>query len=154
MSWLPSLPEIEPWPLAARLASAPAANPWTLVAVASDRVDLIAEELREQLASLLEAPVELVRVGSPDELLRSSHGPTGAQVLVGLDGLDAEAWRRVDVSRSRLSREQPAIIVLDERRLPLVVEHAPNLWSWLSGSAWRGALEDEPGDKARAQERA
>lgn len=149
MKGLPSLPEIGPWPLAARLASAPASAPWTLVSVAPDRVEMIAEELREQLASLLEAPVELVRTSSPRELLQSVLGrPAGALVLVGLESLDAEAWRKVDVNRSRLSREQPAIIVLDERRLPLVVEHAPNLWSWLSGAAWRGVLEGETGNES------
>lgn len=142
MSELPPLPAIEPWPLAARLATAPESTPWALLAVSSDQIDVIAEDLRDQLASLLETPVELTRAISANELISVSM-KAGPLIVCGLESLDAAAWRSVDIGRSRLSRSQTAILVFDERRLPLIVEHAPNFWSWLSSAAWRGYLEGQ-----------
>lgn len=137
-----TLPKLEPWPLAARLASAEAFSPWSLVAVPPVHVKVMAEELREQLSSLLVSPVDLADARSPRqvfEVIRRCRDH--AVVIHGLDRLGADSWRRIDANRSRLAREHPAIIVISERRLPILVQNAPNLWSWLGGSSWRGVLE-------------
>lgn len=147
-----SLPAIAPWPLAAQLSNALSSIPWALLAVDRERADAVVTDLKEQLTSLLEdLPVELIQVSSPGELLDLVlRHPDSVLVVLGLEALDADAWRRVDANRSRLARELPAILVLDESRLPLVVENAPNLWSWLGGSVFCGILE---GDQAHAVNR-
>jgi hypothetical protein len=146
------LPAIEPWPLAATVASSLSPNPWTVVAVPAERVEGEAAEIVDQLASLLEAPVELLRVESAQELIQAAEPRSkSALVLVGLDGLSPEAWRQVDANRSRLTRELPIVLVLDEARIATMREHAPNLWSWLGGSVWRGMPDEGLSEEQRRQ---
>jgi hypothetical protein len=59
---LPSLPSIEPWPLAAMLSNAPEATPWTLVVGPEDRIEALATEIAEQLGALLASDVTSARV--------------------------------------------------------------------------------------------
>jgi hypothetical protein len=147
-----SLPTIAAWPLAARLSVAPRDNPWALLAVASDRGEAESQAFIDELASLLDAPVELVRVSSAQALIdiiqTRQHS---ALVIIGLDGFDADEWRRLDVNRSNLARTLPAVLVLDEAKVPAMLEHAPNLWSWLGGAAWRGIPETGLDDEQRTQ---
>jgi hypothetical protein len=140
---------IATWPLAARLTNALSSTSWVLVAVAPDRVEAFGADLKEQLESLLDdMPVEFVAAASPRALLDLvQRHPKAVLVISGLDALDAEAWRQVDANRSRLARELLAVLLLEESGLQRVVEHAPNLWSWLGGSVWYGILE---GDEAHA----
>ena len=144
----PALAGIEPWPLAAEIASAPEATPWALIAAPAERIEAIAAEIAEQLSSLLEAEVVRAHLSSATKLIDFAYRHSANVVVIdGLDGLDAEAWRRIDLGRSRLAREQPAIIVLDETRLALVAANAPNLWSWLGSSIWRGRLEGDAAEQ-------
>jgi len=144
VSLLLAPPTIEPWPLAAHLASMGEATPWTLIAAPAERIDEIATEIAFQLGGLLDAEVERARATSPAELLGLMRERGVAPLIIqGLDALDGEGWRRVDVNRSRLMRTSPALVMLSEHRLRIVAENAPNLWSWLSGSIWCGALEGE-----------
>jgi hypothetical protein len=147
-----SLPPIAAWPLAARLSVASGDNPWVLLAVAGDAVETESETFADELASVLDQPVERVHVGSAQELIRTVQAKQeSALVIAGLDGLDADDWRRIDVNRSNLARTLPAVLVLDEARVPVMVEHAPNLWSWLGGEVWRGVPETGLDDEQRAQ---
>jgi hypothetical protein len=147
-----SLPPIAAWPLAARLSVAPGDNPWALLAVAGDRLEAESQAFVDELASLLDAPVDLVRVDSAQTLIE--HVQTNQQralIIVGLDGFDADEWRRLDVNRSNLMRTLPAVLILDEAQVPVMLEHAPNLWSWLGGAAWRAIPETGLDDEQRAQ---
>lgn len=145
----PALAPIEPWPLAARLASTPEATPWSLVVAPAERIEALAAEIAAQLRSLLDVEVVSLHVTRPEELFdRVGEHPAEALVIEALDALDAEAWRRVDLGRNRLAHDPPAILVVDERRLRIIVDNAPNLWSWLGGSVWRGKLEGDVLDPA------
>lgn len=147
-----SLPPIAAWPLAARLSVAPGDNPWALLAVVSDRVEAESQALVDEIAPLLDAPVALVRVGSAQMLIEHVQAnQQSALVIVGLDGFDADEWRRLDVNRSNLMRTLPAVLILDEARVSIMLEHAPNLWSWLGGAAWRAIPETGLDDEQRAQ---
>lgn len=147
-----SLPPIAAWPLAARLSVAAGDNPWVLLAVASDAVETESEAFADELASVLDAPVERVHAGSAQELIRTVQTKQdSALVIAGLDGLDADEWRRIDVNRSNLARTLPAVLVLDEAQVPAMLEHAPNLWSWLGGAVWRGVPETGLDDEQRAE---
>lgn len=147
-----SLPTIAAWPLAARLSAAAGDNPWVLLAVSGDEVETESEAFADELSSVLDEPVERVHVSSAHELIEAVQArQNSALVIAGLDGLNADEWRRIDVNRSNLARTLPAVLILDETRVPLMVEHAPNLWSWLGGAAWRSLPETGLDDEQRAQ---
>jgi hypothetical protein len=102
-----SLPPIAAWPLAARLSIAAGDNPWVLLAVAGDAVKTESEAFADELASVLDTPVELVHVGSAQELFRTvQEKQESALVIAGLDELDADEWRSIDVNRSKLARRR------------------------------------------------
>lgn len=147
-----SLPPIAAWPLAARLSAAAGDNPWVLLAVSGDEVETGSQAFADELASVLDEPVERVHASSAHELIEAVQAKQDrALVIAGLDGLDADEWRRIDVNRSNLARALPAVLILDEARVPVMLEHAPNLWSWLGGAAWRGVPETGLDDEQRAQ---
>ncbi|WP_437765088.1 hypothetical protein WMF27_31815 [Sorangium sp. So ce281] len=140
----------EVWPLAAKLADDPAS--WAVLAVGLERVDIEVADAVETLASLIDEPVEPVRVTSPSELLKAvrEHAQS-ALVLHGFDALSPEAWRRIDANRSRLQRTLPALLVLGQPAVERMRVHAPNLWSWVASAAWRGVPEEGLSDEQRAQ---
>ena len=147
----PMLPSIELWPLVARLANDSFSSRWAVLGVPSDQIETTAAQVSEQLASLLDAPIKLVRLDSAQSLLDAVQAhPDHALVLVDVDGLSPVAWRNIDANRSRLARDLPALIVLEETRVPTMLEHAPNLWSWIAGSAWRGVADRGLSDEQRA----
>jgi hypothetical protein len=147
-----SLPPVAAWPLAARLSVASGENVWVLLAVAGDTVETVSEAFADELASVLDAPVERANVGSAHELIRTvQEKQDSGLVIAGLDRFDADEWRLLDVNRSNLVRTLPAVVVLDETRVSVMVEHAPNLWSWLGGAVWRGVPETGLDDEQRAQ---
>ena len=148
----PTLPTIEVWPLVARLANDAFSNRWAVLGVSGDEIETTATQASEQLASLLDEPIKLVHVTSAKGLLDAVHDhPDRALVLVDVDRLSPEAWRKIDSNRSHLVRDLPALIILEEARVPTVLEHAPNLWSWIAGSAWRGVADSGLGNEERAR---
>ena len=147
-----TLPSIEPWPLAARLANDSFSSRWAVLAAPSVHIEMMGSEAAEQLGSLLDAPVEIVHLRTAQDLLEAVQNYTeNALVFIDRDGLSPEEWRRVDGNRSRLTRDHPALIVLDELCVPTMLEHAPNLWSWIGGSVWRGTPERGLSDEQREQ---
>ncbi|WP_437568071.1 hypothetical protein [Sorangium sp. So ce542] len=140
----------EVWPLAARLANDPAS--WAVLAVDPERVDAEVADAIETLASLIDEPVQPVRVTSSDDLTKAvrEHSQS-ALVLHGLDALSPEAWRRIDANRSRLERTLPTLLVLGQPAVERMRVHAPNLWSWVASAAWRGIPEEGLSNEQRAQ---
>ena len=151
MSTVVELSSITPWTFAASLAAAPEASPWSLVAVPGDQLEPSAGGVVDQLASLLDVPAELVRVTSPQEIVvAAKQRNASALVIIGLDAFDSAAWRQLDAHRSDLARDLPAVMVIGEPHVHAVLEQAPNLWSWLAGSAW--LLTPEQGLRADQRE--
>lgn len=146
------LPAIETWPLSARLANDPSSTPWAVLAVPAEHIEAMAAAAAEHLESLLDVPVRLVHMASVQDLLDAvQEHPQEALVLLDVEGLSPEAWRRVDGNRSRLARDYPALLVLEESRVPKMLEHAPNLWSWIASSVWRGLPEGGLSNEQREQ---
>ncbi len=143
MSDLPQIASIEPWPLAARLATSPSWTPWTLVSARVGDAEEFASQLQADLSSLSENPVKIVPVGSARDLVEASR-EAAPVIITLLESFDGAQWRRIDTHRSRLLREQPAVVVLEESALSQVAENAPSFWSWLSGSVWQAAKPISP----------
>jgi hypothetical protein len=134
---LARLPPIEPWSLAALLANDATTGTWAAACAPIKSLEAVAEDLREQMGSLFDTPVALVRVETALEVVQTlaSH-VDAALVVLGLQDWNEHEWRRLDLLRSRLARECPTLLVLDERSVARFSSHAPNLWSWIGGSAW------------------
>lgn len=144
MSTSQEITPIDLWLLAARLSSSSAATPWTALAVARDQIEDAARDLAEQLGAVLGEAVPVERMRSFDDLDRSvSQNPSTALVLAAVRPFDEGTWRRVDLARSRLTREHPAVLVLAEEELPILLRNAPNFGSWLAGALWRWRRDEE-----------
>ena len=141
------LPEIEPWLLAARLANDAVVGTWVVLCAPAGDVNRVADDMLEQMRSLFDDPVQLVRVATTADVRDavSSHNHA-ALVLVGLDRWQKQRWERLDTMRSRLARHRPTLIVLDDESAAKLVAHAPNLWSWVAGSGWTIAHRKEAAD--------
>ncbi|WP_437982095.1 hypothetical protein [Sorangium sp. So ce117] len=67
-------------------------------------------------------------------------------VVSGLEAFSGDEWKRLDLLRSRLSREGSTVLVLSPRSLDLLARAAPNLSSFISPPLWN--LESDPDDAA------
>jgi hypothetical protein len=134
---LATLPEIAPWPLAALLANNVTTGTWAVACTPIECLETVAEDLREQMESLFDTPVALVRVGAAPDVEKAikSH-PDTALVVLGLQSWKEPDWNQLDLLRSRLAREPPTLLVLDEASAAMFSSHAPNLWSWVGGAVW------------------
>ncbi|WP_437545742.1 hypothetical protein WME97_40345 [Sorangium sp. So ce367] len=89
----------------------------------------------------LEAPPEA------SALARRLRAGGGALFVVsGLEAFSGDEWKRLDLLRSRLSREGSTVLVLSPRSLDLLARAAPNLSSFISPPLWN--LERDPDDTA------
>lgn len=151
-----SLADPEPisgWPLAARLAdSAALPNVWRLLIVADGIEEQVAESMRDELASLVDAPVVHERIlGADDVIAAAARHHENLLVLSGLSRLDAAGWRDLDVNRSRLERLAPTLLVVSSAAARTMPTSAPNLWSWIGDGVWRYEPEGGLSDRAREQ---
>ncbi|WP_437622552.1 hypothetical protein [Sorangium sp. So ce1151] len=73
-------------------------------------------------------------------------------VVSGLEAFSGDEWERLDLLRSRLSREGSTILVLSPRSLDLLARAAPNLSSFISPPLWHLESSPEDADEEDAEE--
>lgn len=109
-----------------------------VVIVPDEDVDAVAARLAGRLERADGASV--VRIEAPADAATLAKHLRAARrsltVVSGLDRLPADEWRRLDLLRSRLLRERPALLVLSRRSASLLTRFAPNLASLLGGDLW------------------
>jgi len=124
--------------LAFRLVESAEPNAW-VVAVA-DR-PWVATSLRgemERLHNPEDTPPVVVAIDSVGALFEAVHAhPRGAMIVVGAAAFSVDDWRSLDANRTRLMRNDIAVLILDEASAGWLENVAPNLASWVGGRVWR-----------------
>jgi hypothetical protein len=110
-------------------------NTWVVVLGPDRTNDSIAGFIADLSASLSRAVRVVTGAGSMDGLLTALASPADDPVLIAdLDGVDAEAWRALDINRSGLAREGAVILWLSSYGLANLSRFAPNFRSFVGGS--------------------
>lgn len=123
---------------AVRATERPGPNDWLALVVPSTETDAIAAKLAEELAAIDDqAPLSRTFSSAPTLVGFVHKHPEGALVLSGFDSFQPEDWRFLDRERSLLERQGVTLLVLGDEAYGQLFDHAPNLASWLGGSAWR-----------------
>src|SRR4051812_14493056 len=106
------LPEIEGWPLAARLAGQ-IEGTWSVI-VPEDQSELIVRDFAARLGALMKKEVREVRVGKAEEVVDAvATVPSDVPLIfLGLDAFDAKNWRHLDANRSQLQRNGHSVAVV------------------------------------------
>lgn len=118
-------------------------NSWLALVAPDERLADVAEQVAAGIAS--ESEIDVARVDAPadpESLVRASHRP-GILVASLRDAWPPGAWARLDVLRSRLQREQRAILVLSESVAQHIFREAPHFARFFTGSVWDLAPEPD-----------
>jgi hypothetical protein len=84
-----------------------------------------------------DAPSHLHCPDSAQEMARSfADSPAGVLVVSGIDGFSPDDWREVDLLRSRYQRDPGVVLIMTMASMRLLMQQAPNLASWIGGTAW------------------
>jgi hypothetical protein len=116
---------------------------WSVLVVEEPRIATTTEELRDELAFLLEdegvGNVRLFAEPPPgpalvDELARM--GPEDVALLPLTADRIAPASRSLEYGRVPLDRGPRGVIVTSEASVQVLAAEAPSFWSWVGGQAW------------------
>jgi len=121
----------------------PGPNEWLALVVPRDKVQQVADALKEEVLAIGEVEPVHLHSRSADEIREfiPSH-PTGVLLLSGQDAFEPLEWQKLDGFRSLLQRDGASVFILGEEALGELFRHAPNLSSWLGGSVWRLERQD------------
>jgi hypothetical protein len=121
----------------------PGPNEWFAPVVPENEVEQVCGALREELSAIGDVEPLHTHLRGADRLIEFVRAhPTEVLLLSGLESFEPLDWQKLDGARSLLQREGASVLVLGEEALGHLLGHAPNLASWLGGSAWR--LEQQP----------
>ena len=97
----------------------------------------IIEEFIEEISVQFDASPRIIdgKGSTPSELSSVIEFSVKDDILVltGLEEWNAQAWRELDIYRSKLAREGPVILWLGATGLICLAQNAPNLRSWIGG---------------------
>jgi hypothetical protein len=119
------------------------AGGWSLVVAEEPRIETTTEELREELAYLLEDD----GVGSARVLAERQSGPALVEELARMGPEDVallplpletivSVSRSLDYWRGRLVGHPRGVIVTSEASVQVLAAEAPNFWSWVGPRVW------------------
>jgi hypothetical protein len=103
-------------------------------------------DLTSELSAILERPVRVLPLAVPIEKLSESlHEPSDdVVVLIGSPAIAVGEWSTMDMNRSRLEREGPAILWLSPEQVSQMSQYAPNIKSYVGGSIFRVTPDEIP----------
>jgi hypothetical protein len=114
------------------------------------------ENFVAELVPSLDQPLEIVRCpGLTFEQLRAQLNQLEDHpvLLWGLDQVDGDYWRTIDVNRSGLVRSGATLLCLSSAGLTRLCTNAPNLKSFLGGSIFDLGPSGEPVTAEERQQR-
>jgi hypothetical protein len=116
---------------------------WSVLVVEELQIDATTEELREELAFLIEEEgIGSVRVFSdhqpgPALIEELAHlGPEDVALLPLAADRIAQVSRSLDYGRARLVGHPRGVILAAETSVPVLAAEAPSLWSWVGPRVW------------------
>ncbi|MGD0221448.1 MAG: hypothetical protein ABSF71_03855 [Terriglobia bacterium] len=110
---------------------------WVAVLTPATDSSASLDQLQTELQSVLQKPARVIQLETStfEELREALHQPDGdAVILSGGTGLTLEKWRSLDIMRSALERKGPVILWLSPGDVAHLIEHAPNIRSFIGGS--------------------
>lgn len=124
--------------LAFRVIESAEPNAW-VVAVADQ--PSVASSLRaeiERLGGPEDTPPMIATIDSVGALFEAVHAhPNGTMIVIGAMVFSVDDWGSLDANRTRLSRNDLTVLLLDEAGAGRLENLAPNLASWVGGRVWR-----------------
>jgi hypothetical protein len=128
-------------------------NSWLGLVVPDDRLASVVEQTAAGIAS--ESEVDVFRVDAPRdaESLARSGRRAGIMVASLAEAWPPGEWARLDVLRSRLSRDHRAVLVLSEAAARHVFREAPHFTRLFTGSVWDLAPDPDAMSDADRRER-
>ena len=116
----------------------PGENAWLALVVDTGNVAPAAQELAAAIEQIGGELPNVRQVADAWALLRELRStPEGIVVLHGIGNFSAEDWAILDRQRSMLYRRRPVIVLLAHESAEHLMQHAPNLASWIGGRLWR-----------------
>jgi hypothetical protein len=113
-------------------------NVWFVLTLPLENHADLAEDLGDVLAIFTESSVGS-RSGSDGVVpFVESIGSTDAASLIlsGFEQWTIQDWRHLDALRSNLAVQRNAFLLLSEAATSLILNHAPNLASWIGGRVY------------------
>ncbi len=133
-----SLPEFS-----LRVSARPSKGDWFVIVAPSESLVETRETLQLDVGAFMRtAPTTHSNMESARDFVRSVRSLVNGVVLVGgLEGFSGLEWQSVDLMRGALEGPRTVVLIVSPTQLDLLVEHAPNLASWLAGGIWQ--LKDD-----------
>ncbi len=122
--------------MALRVVARPGA--WFALLAAEPEVTAVADQLAEEIAMLGDTEPRRADGGTGAVAIATEARDAGGRPLViaGVEGLGDEEWRRLDLLRGRIVRDEPVVLVLSRRAFERLMRNAPNIASLLGGAVW------------------
>jgi hypothetical protein len=129
---------------------------WLAVLCPSTDSAVALDEILIELQSVLQRPARVIQLepSTFEELREALHQPSDDTVVLSSStGLTPERWSSLDIMRSALERSGPVILWLATGDVANLVEHAPNIRSFIGGSIFLAGPDGGIMTEAERQER-
>jgi hypothetical protein len=113
-------------------------NVWFVLTLPFEHHAALAEDLGDVLEIFTESAVGSLSGHDGGLPLVESIGATEATSLIlsGFESWTIQDWRQIDALRSNLAVQRNAFLLLSEQATSLMLNHAPNLASWIGGRVY------------------
>jgi hypothetical protein len=113
-------------------------NVWFVLTLALEHHAALAADLGDVLEIFTESPVASLSGNAGVVSLVESIASTEAASLIlsGFESWTTQDWRQLDALRSNLTVQRNAFLLLSEPATSLMLNHAPNLASWIGGRVY------------------
>jgi hypothetical protein len=138
---------------ALRLQVLRSASAYAAYLVASDSIDEALADLHDELGALDPvAGISRVVATSASSLVDAIDGGTAELLVIDARALSADDWATLDRRRSAIAHRGVLVFVTTSTSFDSLMQHAPNLASWLAGTVF-AAPDHEPADQALRERR-
>jgi hypothetical protein len=113
-------------------------NVWFVLTLAPEHHAALAEDLGDVLEIFTESPVASLsgNAGVVPIVAAIASTEAASLILSGFESWTTQDWRQLDALRSNLTVQRNAFLLLSEPATSLMLNHAPNLASWIGGRVY------------------
>ncbi len=113
-------------------------NIWFVLTLPFEHHAALAEDLGDVLEIFTESAVESLsgREGVKPFVDSIASTEAASLILSGLESWTTQDWRQLDALRSNLTVQRNAFLLLSEPATSRMLNHAPNLASWIGGRVY------------------